>query len=169
MKSMLFGLFLSVPLALSAFSSAEAERGERRQDRLFEELELSEEQKASIESLRAAHREKIQKERTEMRSLRKRLRSERKLLREMMQGSSEESQLKAKFKEIQKLHSGAHEKRARLAELRFENGLKIRELLTPEQRKDFRGWMKERRRHRGERHGRMRGSYGRDRSQDSDD
>ena len=60
-----------------------------------------------------------------------------------MQGDATEAQLRALFAEVQTLKQKAYDLREKSTEARFENGLEMRKILTPEQRKEFRGFMKE--------------------------
>lgn len=114
-----------------------------RANQMMEDLGLSQDQEAKIKAIREAQRPKMQANRSEMKQVGQQLKDKRKELGSAMQSDASESSLKSKFDEIQKLKKKAFDQRQKTEALRFDNSLEIRKILTPEQRKKFRGFMKE--------------------------
>jgi len=77
------------------------------------------------------------------------LKEAREKLRKDLESDKSEAALKASFSEVQKLQS-------EMASERFSNVLKMRAILTPDQRKKFRGFLEE------GRHSRREGADGQD-------
>lgn len=111
-------------------------------ERLLEKLNLSTEQKEKMQNIRQNYK-------TQMKTIRENLSSERKTLREMMNSNESINALRSQHKKIVALDGQLHN-------LRFENMLEMREVLTMEQRKQFAEMMEEKRENR--RGGNRRGS-----------
>jgi periplasmic protein CpxP/Spy len=140
-------LFLALTLSLvqPAFAKPKeapkgpeaGERGEEAEEkgegpgRGFKEalngLNLTDEQKAKIKELRKGGKE-AHKETRES------LREGRKALEEAMKGDAKKEDILAKYDALQTL-------RNKMGRARFEMMLAVREILTPEQRQKFRGFM----------------------------
>lgn len=90
---------------------------------IFKELNLTADQKEKLKKLReeskAGHKDE-----------RKKMRSEAKAFKDKMAGNASDDELRKEF-------AKAQEKRAEMAKSRFEHMLKVRAILTPEQRKKF--------------------------------
>ncbi|WP_052456690.1 Spy/CpxP family protein refolding chaperone [Leptolyngbya iicbica] len=115
--------------------SGEGPRGDRT-ERLIETLDLSEDQVTQIRAIREGDRE-------EMQALHANLRNEREAMHTLMSGTASDEELRAQHEEIQTLHR-------EVADLRFENMLAVRNVLTPEQRTELSERMAQRREdHRG--------------------
>ncbi len=102
-----------------------------RAERLFETLDLSEEQVTQIRTIREGDREAMQ-------SLREAERAEREALHELMAGTATDAELRAQHEKLQTLDR-------EVADLRFENMLAVRNVLTPEQRTEVSERMEQRR------------------------
>jgi protein CpxP len=100
-------------------------------ERLIETLDLSEAQVAQIRAIREGDRDTMQ-------ALHANLRTEREAMHDLMAGTASEAELRAQHEEIQTLHR-------EVADLRFENMLAVRNVLTPEQRTDLSERMEQRR------------------------
>ena len=104
-------------------------------------MNLTDDQKNKLAAIRDEYQEQI-------RSLRQKMRSERQTLRNLMAGTSSETEIRNQHQQVSKLGQS-------LYNLRFESMLEMREILTPEQRSQFVQLMKQHR-HRGERRARER-------------
>ncbi len=106
-------------------------RGRGKTEKLIEELNLNDNQVQQLNAIR-------QKYRPQMQQLREQMQATRQELSQMMQGNTSTTDLRKKHQQVidldQKLHN-----------LRFENMLAIREILTPEQRRQFAQLMEQRR------------------------
>ncbi|WP_204138824.1 Spy/CpxP family protein refolding chaperone [Halomicronema sp. CCY15110] len=100
-------------------------------EHLIETLDLSEAQVAQIRAIREGDRDTMQ-------ALHANLRTERETMHDLMSGTASEAELRAQHAEIQTLHR-------EVADLRFENMLAVRNVLTPEQRTDLSERMEQRR------------------------
>jgi protein CpxP len=107
------------------------ERLEERKGRLIEELNLSPQQQQQLEAIR-------QQRRGEIENLKQRMQQLRQEMDQLLSTNAPESSIRAKFTEIQAV-------KQKMAEVRFEQMLATREILTPEQRVKFRELMSRRR------------------------
>lgn len=136
-------LILSLSLLPLLFvASAEAQgankgKGEQVQNKgrkrgaWMDELGLSEEQTKQIRALRKDSRKSQRQKRRQIRAMKKEL-------RQMMRTEASDAELRKKFDEIEKL-------KLERSKNRFEQTLAIRKILTEEQRKKFRGFLREKR------------------------
>ena len=115
-------------------------RGARRL-KLMEEINLSDDQKNKLAAIRDEYKEQIQ-------SLRQQMHSERQKLRNLMAETVSETEIRDQHQQVAALGQSLHN-------LRFESMLRMRKVLTPEQRSQFVQLMKQHR-HRGERGARER-------------
>jgi Spy/CpxP family protein refolding chaperone len=99
--------------------------------KLMEQLNLSEAQKQQMTDIR-------QKYQGQTRQLQQELRSERQKLKDMMAGTANESAIRSQHQRVTQLDQEMHN-------LRFESMLQMREVLTPEQRRQFAQLMQQRR------------------------
>ncbi len=99
------------------------ERLEERKGRLIEELNLSPQQQQQLEAIR-------QQRRAELENLKQRMKLLRQEMDQLLSSNAPEASLRAKFAEIQAV-------KQKMAEVRFEQMLATREVLTPEQRVKF--------------------------------
>ncbi|PZD74345.1 hypothetical protein C1752_01414 [Acaryochloris thomasi RCC1774] len=113
-------------------------KGEKRRgwdrSKLFEQLDLSDAQKTEIQNIRQQARENGPG--------REEARAAREKMRELFASDASSDELRTQYQDSQSL-------RQELREQRFETKLKIREVLTPEQRTKLAELKPERRRHRG--------------------
>jgi hypothetical protein len=98
---------------------------------LIQELNLSQQQQQQIETIR-------QQRRGEIESLKQRMQQLRQEMDQLLSTNAPESSIRAKFTEIQAV-------KQKIAEVRFEQMLATREVLTPEQRVKFRELASQRR------------------------
>lgn len=104
----------------------------------FKELNLTADQKAKLKKLR----EESKKEKNEDSA---KMKEEGKAFREKMAGTASDDELRKDFEKLQS-------KRAEMGKERFEHMLKVRAILTPEQRKKFADAMeKKMKQHKGKR------------------
>jgi len=99
---------------------------------LMQALNLSQEQKQKLETIR-------KQSQAQMGQRKQALRQAEQSLRQMMQGTDSADQLRAQHQQVQEL-------RQQMENLRFENMLAMREVLTPEQRAKFAELMQQRHR-----------------------
>jgi periplasmic protein CpxP/Spy len=104
--------------------------------RMIKELKLTEEQVAKIKKL---HEENKPNDES-FRANRAKLKEAHEALRTAMHSDAPVAELRAKFEAVQALQMKCEDRQA-MAKQRFEEVLAIREILTPEQRKQFRGMM----------------------------
>ena len=97
----------------------------------METLALSEAQVTQIRAIQESDRDPMQ-------ALHTNLRTEREAMHDLMSGTASEAELRAQHEAIQTLHR-------EVADLRFENMLAVRNVLTPEQRTDLSERMAQRR------------------------
>lgn len=100
-------------------------------DRLMEQLNLSAEQKKEMQAIR-------QKYQGQTKPLQEQLRTQMEELRRMMDGNASKDSIRAKHEQVVNL-------RNQLANIRFEEMLENREVLTPSQRQQFAQLMQQRR------------------------
>lgn len=93
---------------------------QRRQERFRQELNLTPEQAAEIDQIRAAGQEARQGKREEFRAAREQMQT-------LMASDASDEELRAQHQVLQDLHRERKD-------ARFETKLKIRQVLTPEQR-----------------------------------
>lgn len=113
---------------------------QRRKERFRQELNLTPEQATEIDQIRAEGKEARQSKREEYRAAREKMQT-------LMAGDASDDELRAQHRVIQGL-------RQEMGEARFENKLKIRQVLTPEQRQKMVELKKQRKGRWGHRHGR---------------
>lgn len=106
-----------------------------RRGQIMEALDLSQEQKNELQSIRNQYQPRIQDKQ-------KTLFEARQSLREMMIDDTASSEVRRQHQQVQTL-------RQDMSDLRFESMLKMRNVLTPDQREEFAELMQERRRDRG--------------------
>ncbi|MDJ0519767.1 MAG: Spy/CpxP family protein refolding chaperone [Okeania sp. SIO2F4] len=109
----------------------QVQRPGRNQNRIFEQLNLTEEQTEKIIAIR-------QENQQEIRQSLQNLRNAQAELNTMITGKGNDNQLRKKHSEVLNL-------RQELAELQFNTLLKIREVLTPEQLQEWSKLMQQRR------------------------
>lgn len=102
---------------------------------MVERLNLADEQ---VQQLKAVHK----KYRDETASTREKIRQAHETLRAAMESDASEEKLRQN-------HEAVHGARKKLADTRFEEALAVRKILTPEQRKQFRGMMDQKQDRRG--------------------
>lgn len=112
-------------------------RGGRDHSKLFEQLDLSDAQKAEIQNIRQQARESKSGRREEAQAAREKM-------RELFASDASADELRAQHRANQEIRQALHEQR-------FEMKLQIREVLTPEQRSKLAELKPE---HRGRRRGR---------------
>lgn len=151
-------ILVSGVLALSGSAFAKG-RGKGRErsfpgPRMTQELNLTDAQVTKIKAIHEKNRERIESDRDE----RQKHRKARQDLQTLMQSDASKKELQAKFKATQP----DCKKRQKMSQGHFEEILEIRDVLTPEQRKKFRGMMGKKKGKRGKRGGRkgMRGQGG---------
>lgn len=134
---------LGLSLAFAGSAIAGPGRGKGRMDREFppkdmvKDLKLTDDQVKSLKSLHEKHMTEAKSEREKMKALRDSLRT-------AMEKDSAEPDLWKEFDTVQ----GAKQN---MAKMWFNHILEVRKILTPEQRKQFRGMMDKKR---GGHHGR---------------
>ena len=99
--------------------------------RLMEQLNLSKEQKQQISTIRQKYQRQTQQ-------LREEIRSERQKLQDMMAGTATEAEIRRQHPQVAQLNQTIHN-------LHFEGMLQTRQVLTPEQRRQFAQLMQQRR------------------------
>ena len=129
---LILGLILSG--SVTQADDKKAGHGGHDHQKWVEELDLSAEQQKQLQEIRESYREKMKPKRSEIHEARKKL-------NDALKTDASEDSLRKQFGELQKM-------RQDIGSLHFEKILDIREILTPEQRKKFRGLVKEHRRHR---------------------
>jgi periplasmic protein CpxP/Spy len=102
-----------------------------KEGRLFEQLNLSADQKQKMQAVRDRYKDQISQRMQAMRQARQELET-------MMSGTANTSQIREKHRQIMGL-------RQQLEEVRFENMLAMREVLTSEQRGKLAQMMQQRR------------------------
>lgn len=121
-----------------AQNTEEQPRPERRPGRdksqLFQDLNLTPEQNQQIETIQNQDREQISQRRQALRQARQEL-------VELMAGTASESQIREKYSQVAALQQ-------QVSDLRFDSMLAMREVLTPEQRRQFAEQKQNRGRHR---------------------
>lgn len=105
------------------FGGQKGHHGPRGPERMLEELNLTEEQKDQIKSLQETFRSEMQGKRSEMKSYHEQMES-------LMTGDASKDEILTLFEKMENQRMSFHRKR-------FEHILSIREILTPEQRKNF--------------------------------
>lgn len=115
-------------LLMSTAGSLNAEEGARKpgppnQDRMFEKLDLSEEQRKKLAEIRKSNAEKVK-------ALQEKLKEAHQKLDSSLDSDASEDVLKKQHQALQDLQN-------EMSDLRFENILAVRKVLTPEQRKKF--------------------------------
>lgn len=149
MKIILTGLWALFFVIAGNVGEASARPKGDQMGRLSEELQLSPEQKEKMKELREKSKTQRQAKRAEMKALRKSMKQKKKELKNAMQSDESDSALRNRFSELEKLQQKAQQMKEAQSKARFENALEIRKILTPEQRKEFRGFMHERKKGHG--------------------
>ncbi|MFP4133375.1 MAG: Spy/CpxP family protein refolding chaperone [Halothece sp.] len=108
---------------------------QRRETNLLDNLNLSEEQKNQLQTIRTDYQPRMIEQREQMAQANQ-------TLREMMHNNPSTEELRNQHEQVQGL-------RQEMANLRFERMLEMREVLNPEQREQFAELMQERRGNRG--------------------
>lgn len=121
----------ALPVVAQPHSGRGFERLEERKGRLIEELNLSPQQQQQLEAIRRQRR-------AELENLKQRMQQLRQEMDQLLSSNAPEASLRAKFAEIQAV-------KQKMAEVRFEQMLATREVLTPEQRVKFRELASQRR------------------------
>ena len=124
-----------INMEIAQMSGDKRGRG-RGMERLFQELELSDEQSEQIEAIRSESE-------TENEALRQQMQTERQQMRSLLAEETSTEQLQQQHQQLQDLEQ-------QLGDRRFTTMLEIREVLTPEQRAE----LAELRQPRGRGHGR---------------
>lgn len=101
------------------------------EDRLFEQLNLTQAQKQQIQAIRNQYKGQLTQSRQAVRQAQEELKT-------LMTGTASANQIREKHRQVLTL-------RQKLEELQFESMLAMREVLTPEQRKQFGQMMQQRR------------------------
>jgi Spy/CpxP family protein refolding chaperone len=126
---------ISIPnndtLLTQATSRPDRQRRARGGDNLIEQLNLTDDQKRQIATIR-------QKYQGQMSQLRQSMKSDRQELEALMTGNATDTRIRAKHREIE-------QNRQQLSDLRFQSLLEMRRVLTPEQRTRFAELMQQRR------------------------
>lgn len=124
---------IAVPKLPQTIAQAPQEPGPPMRDggQLFEKLNLTADQKQKMQAIRNQYQGQITQRREAMRKSRQELMN-------MMSGTASESQIREKHRQV--LADGQ-----RMAELQFDIMLAMREVLTPEQRRQLAQLMQERR------------------------
>lgn len=106
-----------------AQNTEEQRRPGRDKSQLFQNLNLTPEQNQQIETIQNQYREQIFQRGQALRQARQEL-------VELMAGTASESQIREKYRQVAALQQ-------QVSDLRFDNMLAMREVLTPEQRRQF--------------------------------
>ncbi|WP_094670822.1 Spy/CpxP family protein refolding chaperone [Hydrocoleum sp. CS-953] len=109
----------------------QVQRPGRNQNRIFEQLNLSDEQTKKIIGIREENQQEIRQSLQNLRNVQEELNT-------MITGKGNDNQLRKKHSEVLQL-------RQELAELQFNTLLKIREVLTPQQLQQWSKLMQQRR------------------------
>lgn len=125
MNSSIKKLLIVFIVAALSFGNAFAMRGGKGmgQMKMLEQLDLTDTQKEALTNIREGNRSKFKEMHSKKRELKEKL-------REGFQSDLSVSELRKLHKEMQSISQI-------LGDLRFENQMKIREILTKEQRKKF--------------------------------
>lgn len=102
----------------------------RGQGELFEQLKLSQDQMQKMQQIRDRYKNQMQQQQQTLRQAEEEF-------RDMMASTADQSQLREKHRQVQGL-------REKLGELRFESLLEMREVLTPDQRRQMAELMQQR-------------------------
>ena len=103
----------------------------RGQGELFEQLNLSQDQMQKMQQIQERYK-------TQMQQQQQTLRQAEDEFRDMMAGTADKNQLREKHRQVQAL-------REKMGELRLESLLEMREVLTPDQRRQMAEMMQQRR------------------------
>lgn len=96
---------------------------QRGGQRLFRDLNLSQQQIQQIQQIRNKYKDQLQSDRTTMRQ-------EQQKLRDLMAGNANDSEIKTQYQRVKDL-------RIKLADAQFNSMLEMRNVLNPEQRQKF--------------------------------
>ncbi|EAW36676.1 Spy/CpxP family protein refolding chaperone [Lyngbya sp. PCC 8106] len=103
-------------------------------EELLEQLNATPEQKQKMEDIRAKYQAQISQHKQQVRQTQQQL-------QELLSTNASESQIRQKYDELSRL-------KQEMSKLQFEIILQVREVLTPEQRRQFAEIMEQRRRNR---------------------
>lgn len=132
-------LLLCVALTCSTLPSfARRGMGENFRAEAMKQLDLSDEQKVELERIKAEKKDEVENLRSSKKELRKKF-------KEALLGESSDS-------ELRKLHEKKQQLRQQLGRHRFERMLKVRKILTKDQRKKFHEIMDKNKSHRTRNH-----------------
>ncbi len=120
--SKVFITVMIMSLSLNAMSAGK-ERGKHRKMGIMKELDLSAEQRKELKEFRKSSKESKKTTRAEIKSLREQM-------KKSFQSNASESSLKSMHEKLKTLRSN-------MADFRFNKMLKIRSILTPDQRAKF--------------------------------
>jgi len=139
----LLGLPLLAPLTSEARGKNHGSKGERSEfhDKILRKLNLTEEQKKKLAEMRKQEKES-------MRALREKVKAAREKFEQSLNADVSSADLK-------NVHQNFQTAKTEMANARFEKILKIREILTPEQKKKFKE-LREKRKHDHKRMGKER-------------
>ena len=134
-----------VPQAIAQNTEAQR-RPNRGKEQLIQELNLTPQQTQQIQTIQNQSQDQISQRKQAVRQARQEL-------FELMAGTASESQVRQKYRQVETL-------KQQVSEIRFDSILAMREVLTPQQRRQFAEKMQNRRGHykndemnRGERQG----------------
>ncbi len=117
------------------------------EQRIVKELDLTQDQIEQFRKIRQESREKFEKQREKFAQQWEKVRAAHDKLTEALKGTASDKELRKLFAELQTARKTAEEMRRPMRdptfeETRFEEVLKIRAILTPEQRKKFEAFPK---------------------------
>ena len=107
----------------SAQNTEEQGRPNRGKARLFQDLNLTPEQSQQIQAIQDQYQDQISQRRQAVRQARQEL-------LELMASTAAESQIREKYRQVETL-------KQQVSDIRFDSMLAMRQVLTPEQRRQF--------------------------------
>lgn len=107
----------------SAQNTEEQRRPNRGKARLFQDLNLTPEQSQQIQAIQDQYQDQISQRRQAVRQARQEL-------LELMASTAAESQIREKYRQVETL-------KQQVSDIRFDSMLAMRQVLTPEQRRQF--------------------------------
>lgn len=130
----------ALPNPLPAQTVAQHFRGPKGRERgpqmMMEQLNLSQAQMQELEEIQQKYEDQFSQKRTVLHQAQQEL-------SELMAGSASTSQIRNKYRQVSQL-------RQEMGDLHFESMLEMREVLTPEQRRQFAEQMQQRHQRRGQ-------------------
>lgn len=129
----------TVMVTTPSFAQAEGQPGrgrwgDRQPGDGLSNLNLTPEQTQQMQAVRQQYQGQMEQTRNQLQTARNQM-------KELMSSGASESQIQAKFREVQELQN-------RMANLRFESMMAVRSILTPEQRQQLTTQMQQRRQQR---------------------